>query len=86
MGDVLKEGTDMLSVHMAFLTIRAVRRSVTHQFSYCICKLENIDSIAIGVIKMAREIFVTIRAKHHFSHPIMPEGKQAGIAIFALYA
>ena len=86
MGDVLKEGTDTLSVLAAFLTIRAVRRSATHQFSYGIGKLENLVSIAIGVIMMACGIFVTIRAVHHFSHPIRPEGTQAGIAVFALYA
>jgi cation diffusion facilitator family transporter len=86
MGDVLKEATDTLSVLAAFLTIRAVRRSASHQFSYGIGKLENLVSIIIGVIMMACGIFVTIRAIHHFSHPIMPEGTQAGIALFALYA
>lgn len=86
MGDVLKESTDTLSVLAAFLTIRAVRRSATHQFSYGIGKLENLVSIAIGVIMMSCGIFVTIRAMHHFKNPIMPEGTHAGIAIFALYA
>ncbi len=86
MGDVLKESTDTLSVLAAFLTIRAVRRSATHQFSYGIGKLENLVSITIGVIMMACGVFVTVRALHHFSHPEMPEGTQAGIAIFALYA
>ena len=85
MGDLLKEATDTLAVLAAFYTIRAVRRSVSHQFSYGIGKLENLVSIWIGVITLGCAIFVTLRAVHHLNNPQVPAGTEVGIAIFALY-
>jgi len=85
MGDVLKEFTDFLSVLAAFLTIRAVRRSPDHRFTYGIGKLENLVSLTIGLLMLVSAMFVTWRASHHFAHPRMAQGTVPGICIFALY-
>ncbi len=85
LGDVLKETTDTLSVLAAFLTIRAVRKSASHQFAYGIGKLENLVSITVGALMVGCALFITVRSVHHFSHPVKPEGTEAGIAMFAVY-
>jgi len=85
LGDVLKEFTDFLSVLAAFLTIRAVRRSPDHRFTYGIGKLENLVSLTIGLVMLASALFMTWRASIHLTHPRMAEGTLPGICIFILY-
>jgi len=86
LGDVLKEFTDFLSVLAAVLTIRAVRRSPDHQFTYGIGKLENLASLTIGVAMLASALFITWRATHHLHEPRVAHGTLPGILIFVLYS
>jgi len=86
LGDVLKEFTDFLSVLAAVLTIRAVRRSPDHQFTYGIGKLENLASLTIGVAMLASALFITWRATHHLHEPRVAHGTLPGILIFGLYS
>ena len=85
LSDLLKEATDLLSILAAFLTIRAVRRSPDHRFSYGIGKLENLVSLTIGLFMLASALWITWRSAHHLASPQMAEGTIPGICIFALY-
>ena len=83
--DLLKEATDLLSILAAFLTVRAVRRSPDHRFSYGIGKLENLVSLTIGLCLLASALWITWRSAHHLASPQMAQGTIPGICIFALY-
>jgi cation diffusion facilitator family transporter len=83
--DLLKESTDLLSILAAFLTIRAVRRSPDHHFTYGIGKLENLVSLSIGLVMLGSALWITWHSAHHLASPQMAEGTIPGICIFALY-
>jgi len=85
LSDLLKESTDLLSILAAFLTIRAVRRSPDHHFTYGIGKLENLVSLSIGLVMLGSAFWITWRSAHHLASPQMAEGTIPGICIFALY-
>ncbi len=86
LSDFFKESTDFLAVLAAFLTVRAVRRSPNERFAYGVGKLENLVSMAIGVLMLGAAIFVINQALHHLSEPRHAEGTLPGLLIFGVYA
>jgi ferrous-iron efflux pump FieF len=86
LSDFFKESTDFLAVLAAFLTVRAVRRSPDERFAYGVGKLENLVSVAIGVIMLGAGIFVINQAVHHLRDPRPAEGTIPGLLIFGVYA
>lgn len=86
LSDFLKELGDTSAVLAAFLTVRAVRRAPTHQFSYGIGKLENLVSISVVVLMVAAGSAIGWTALSHLAAPEPTEGTLPGVAIFTVYA
>jgi len=86
LSDAFKEAADFIAVLAAFLTVRAVRRKPDEHYAFGVGKLENLVSMAIGVMMLACGIFILYRSLNHLRAPHPTEGTLPGIAIFSVYA
>lgn len=86
LGDAFKEAADFAAVLAAFFTVKAVRKSPSERFTFGVGKLENLVSVAIGVLMLACGIFILYRSLNHLRDPHPTEGTLPGIAIFSVYA
>jgi len=86
LSDLLKESTDFLAVFASYLTVLALRKAPGHRFAYGIGKLENLVSLAIGLIMVGCSFFLLTKVVSHFHHPVPTSGTLPGIIIFSVYA
>lgn len=86
LSDLLKESTDLLAVLASFLTVLALRRAPGHRFAYGIGKLENLVSLAIGLVMVGCSLFLLTMVVSHFHHPVPTSGTLPGLVIFVVYA
>lgn len=86
LSDLLKESTDFLAVFASYLTVLALRKAPGHRFAYGIGKLENLVSLAIGLIMVGCSFFLLTKVVSHFHHPMPTSGTLPGIVIFTVYA
>lgn len=86
LSDLLKETTDFLAVLASYATVLTLRRAPGHRFAYGIGKLENLVSLAIGMIMVGSSLFLLTRIVNHFHHPMPTSGTLPGIFIFSVYA
>ena len=86
LSDLLKESTDFLAVLASYLTILALRKSPGHRFGYGIGKLENLVSLAIGLVMVGCSLFLLTMVVSHFHHPVPTRGTLPGLLIFTAYA
>ena len=86
LSDLLKESTDFLAVLASYLTVLALRKAPGHRFAYGIGKLENLVSLAIGLVMVGCSFFLLTKVVSHFHHPVPTSGTLPGIIIFSVYA
>lgn len=86
LSDLLKECTDFLAVLASYLTVLALRQAPGHRFAYGIGKLENLVSLAIGLVMVGCSLFLLTKVVNHFHHPVPTSGTLPGIIIFSVYA
>ncbi len=86
LSDLLKESTDFLAVLASYLTVLALRKAPGHRFAYGIGKLENLVSLAIGLVMVGCSFFLLTKVVNHFHHPVPTSGTLPGIIIFTIYA
>lgn len=86
LSDLLKESTDFLAVLASYLTVLALCKAPGHRFAYGIGKLENLVSLAIGLVMVGCSFFLLTKVVNHFHHPVPTSGTLPGIIIFTIYA
>lgn len=69
LADFLKCFLEFVAVLLAWFAIRRIQRGANHQFDYGVGKLENLSSLAVGVLMFGCLSLISINAVRNILHP-----------------